>query len=935
MLILLATATVASAQWSDTNNLFLDSLGMPVCTEADVQEAPVVLQSYPDGGSFIIWQDRRAGVGSPIKIYAQKYDVNGNALWANNGVQIGSGPNARHYKWSSGQDYRSRSVAATDSAGGFYIAYADDSVTNYVWQRACVQHMRSNGTAVFPGVGFIVASSTTANLNVAAQLIPDGNKGFFIAYASSSGHDYINVYCYKDENGTMKLYGGGRVNENAIQRSVITPCGIRTYIEYPGTSVIDYNIWPDGEGGCNVVVSMNGNTADQYQMLAYNRIWRAKKTSLVRTYFRNTSGAACPKTTSYKNGDVYLLYSIVSDYINTACGSGSTAYTYTSYRLLSNGYYLIDGGRNSGLYDLNYPKGTTITTPGNINVDVIAVTKRTYINNMLSNFTVQGYAYPAEKFDSIPYQRSSYNNPEFGFNPNAPAQMDKLDHFRDTLLAASNYYPNFSLAGGGNHIYAAGLMSTAGDRLVRLQHLGVERKTSNSFAVEYKTSNKHGVVIGKELNTGFSGSNISYDFPIVTVSNTGNALFYVREYNRSARVSPIINGAELAWGAMGKSISTGVFNGAYYNVEQPHVALLSSGSGGIIGWRDNKPIPPGGTGDNIFMRRLDSLVVVNYQPPLKPVRLIPNPYGGTIANPAVLLGTSKKYSTIEYSALNHQGTPVIEVLDNYNFGKVEVSMVQNSSTIRRHNNHPYLDRNFTIKVENNPTGANINLRLFFTAQEFNALKNADASIITPGDLVVIKQPNNILTTPTTYTPLAGEEIVKPVAWSAVAGGYYIEIVVKGFSNFYIQKTAAAGLCNGQSTSITSSITGTNYQWQVNTGNGFVNINDNSNYAGTNTATLQLNNIPSSWYGYKYRAVVNGNNSYEVSLKFIATWTGSVNTTWENAANWSCGIVPDNNTDVVLSNGAVVVTSNVSVSTLKVDVGAILKINSGFILNVLK
>ncbi|MGF2410952.1 FG-GAP-like repeat-containing protein [Ferruginibacter sp.] len=68
--------------------------------------------------------------------------------------------------------------------------------------------------------------------------------------------------------------------------------------------------------------------------------------------------------------------------------------------------------------------------------------------------------------------------------------------------------------------------------------------------------------------------------------------------------------------------------------------------------------------------------------------------------------------------------------------------------------------------------------------------------------------------------------------------------------------AVAQLCANGSTSITSDITGSSYQWQQNTGNGFTNISDNANFSGTSTSTLQLNNIPLAWNGYQYRCIVN-------------------------------------------------------------------------------
>ncbi len=48
-----------------------------------------------------------------------------------------------------------------------------------------------------------------------------------------------------------------------------------------------------------------------------------------------------------------------------------------------------------------------------------------------------------------------------------------------------------------------------------------------------------------------------------------------------------------------------------------------------------------------------------------------------------------------------------------------------------------------------------------------------------------------------------------------------------------------------------------YQWQVNSGAGFVNVTDNATYSGTNTPNLTINNLNLSMNGYLVRAVVSG------------------------------------------------------------------------------
>jgi hypothetical protein len=134
--------------------------------------------------------------------------------------------------------------------------------------------------------------------------------------------------------------------------------------------------------------------------------------------------------------------------------------------------------------------------------------------------------------------------------------------------------------------------------------------------------------------------------------------------------------------------------------------------------------------------------------------------------------------------------------------------------------------------------------------------------------------------------------------------------------------------------ISSNITGTNYQWQLSTDSiNFNSINNNTNYTGANADTLQLNNIPSSCYGYQFRCVVDGGTGNVYTLKFINAWTGAVDSAWEKGANWSCGTVPDNNTDVIINSGTIVLNSNTSVRSLTVSPNASLTINAPYNLTV--
>jgi Leucine-rich repeat (LRR) protein len=128
-------------------------------------------------------------------------------------------------------------------------------------------------------------------------------------------------------------------------------------------------------------------------------------------------------------------------------------------------------------------------------------------------------------------------------------------------------------------------------------------------------------------------------------------------------------------------------------------------------------------------------------------------------------------------------------------------------------------------------------------------------------------------------------------------------------------------------------TGSVYQWQLNSGNGFVNISDDSNYVGTTTGSLQLNNIPSSYYGYQYRCTVDGNNSTPFTLKFTDEWTGAIDSSWATPGNWNCGSVPDAYTDAIINNGTVILFSDGTCRSLLVDPASNITVNFGAILTV--
>ena len=63
--------------------------GVPVCTEGDVQQVPMLV-SDGVGGAIAYWLDYREDFGNTTEdaIYAQRIEANGTPLWKENGVSV-------------------------------------------------------------------------------------------------------------------------------------------------------------------------------------------------------------------------------------------------------------------------------------------------------------------------------------------------------------------------------------------------------------------------------------------------------------------------------------------------------------------------------------------------------------------------------------------------------------------------------------------------------------------------------------------------------------------------------------------------------------------------------------------------------------------------------------------------------------------------------
>lgn len=128
----------------------------------------------------------------------------------------------------------------------------------------------------------------------------------------------------------------------------------------------------------------------------------------------------------------------------------------------------------------------------------------------------------------------------------------------------------------------------------------------------------------------------------------------------------------------------------------------------------------------------------------------------------------------------------------------------------------------------------------------------------------------------------------------------------------------------------------NYQWQADTASGFFDLISGPIYSGVGSSTLTLNSPPTNFYGHKYRCMITDSSGQIFSdvftLKFEISWIGVADTTWENSANWSCGTLPDGNTDVIIRATAPrfpEVNSNAFCRSILLQYGADILVKTGF------
>lgn len=111
------------------------------------------------------------------------------------------------------------------------------------------------------------------------------------------------------------------------------------------------------------------------------------------------------------------------------------------------------------------------------------------------------------------------------------------------------------------------------------------------------------------------------------------------------------------------------------------------------------------------------------------------------------------------------------------------------------------------------------------------------------------------------------------------------------------------VCIGGSTSFsTTAINAIGYQWQVNSGNGFLDLVNDATYSGVTTNTLTITNATRSLNGYSYKLIVKSNclphldsNTVVLTVPEINATIASVNISCFGLANGSATVIVSGDT----------------------------------------
>lgn len=156
--------------------------GVPVCRATGTQTNPITVVGS-SGSSIIVWKDVRSG---EAKLYAQRLDTNGQALWAVDGVPLcgalGSQTNHR---------------AIPDGAGGVVVVFEDRLGST---RDIFAQRVDADGNVLW-GVNAVPVCAHAGDQFTPA-LVGDGSAGAFVTWMDNRTTGTTDIYALRSYDTT-------------------------------------------------------------------------------------------------------------------------------------------------------------------------------------------------------------------------------------------------------------------------------------------------------------------------------------------------------------------------------------------------------------------------------------------------------------------------------------------------------------------------------------------------------------------------------------------------------------------------------------------------------------------------------------------------------------------------------------------------------------
>lgn len=517
--------------------------------------------------------------------------------------------------------------------------------------------------------------------------------------------------------------------------------------------------------------------------------------------------------------------------------------------------------------------------------------------------------------------------------------ITSLDHRPDSSVNELLYFEPFDSAtiGAGSWTQTVVYGNTSPNRWV----IGISGDTSFPSKAAYISNNGSAYA--------YSGTTVNDSTAVRLISPTINAtgfsnirLSYLYKCNGE---TSFVNGVGTSGGLTGRDagrVYYSINNGTNWTLLRDNIAGRSS--------FDDLLLPADANNSNalrIAFEWFNNTSVVNNPPLLidsiiiKGTSTRPIQTAAHVANSfTAWLGPNQ--TVHYYNPVTKNIMATIENLSGADFGCTQVSLLRTgNNALPAWGNMPnemVTAKAYQITSDSSYANAPYRLTLYYTDAEINGWLAATGNTL--ADMSIAQTNGDItqapLATSVTFPGYRNVSSYGSTAHTAITG------IFNGFSTFALGKPFAPPTCPGNVIKYTAGINGLSYQWQANSGSGYTNINDGAIYAGTSSDTLQLSAAPTTLYGNKYRCVITtaqGNlYSQEYVLQFGAVWLGTTSQAWENPANWSCGLLPDANTDVWINAEAPFypeISTNTTIRSLHTQSATTISIKSGVLLTIAK